>query len=286
MDAQNNLEKCSYQSCPNRGKTEGPSSLLKCARCKTAIYCSKGCQKKHWGLCHKIYCAPPDVIRHEVPELTLSSVQETISTALLLAILSYWKEENTITAIATSLLFVLTSLWNYGAVKKMRQLYSTGVTSQFAPVEWTVTRKMQSSWLNFTCTACATSNKICTKGSPCTRLMWPFHIIWMRMPWSSTSVKTNASSKVVKSMVEVTACLLPQIMFTWRIQKYAMLKAGVSSLAENSLLRIVKSVVVEAMESKGLAGGLKRVDITISNLVHGTNFVGQVVAMGVWECGD
>lgn len=80
MDAQN--ETCSYQSCPNRGKTDqGKSNRLKCARCKTAIYCSKGCQKKHWGLCHKIYCAPPDVIRHEVPDLTLASIQETINRA-------------------------------------------------------------------------------------------------------------------------------------------------------------------------------------------------------------
>lgn len=35
----------------------GPASRLRCARCKTAYYCSRECQKKDWKA-HKLMCAP------------------------------------------------------------------------------------------------------------------------------------------------------------------------------------------------------------------------------------
>ena len=34
-----------------------PAALL-CAKCKSAYYCSKECQKKHWRLSHKQACSP------------------------------------------------------------------------------------------------------------------------------------------------------------------------------------------------------------------------------------
>mmetsp|Transcript_33296 Transcript_33296/g.80521 ORF Transcript_33296/g.80521 Transcript_33296/m.80521 type:complete len:286 (-) Transcript_33296:177-1034(-) len=81
MEAQTNAV-CSYRSCPSRNRVQIRTiKLLTCARCKAAFYCSKECQKKDWGHGHKIYCVPPDVTRHEVPDLSLASVQETIDKA-------------------------------------------------------------------------------------------------------------------------------------------------------------------------------------------------------------
>ena len=81
MDAKKNAV-CSYRSCRSRNTVRiVTSKLLTCAQCETTVYCSKECQKKDWGHQHKIYCVPPDVTRHEVPDLSLASIQETINKA-------------------------------------------------------------------------------------------------------------------------------------------------------------------------------------------------------------
>ena len=36
-----------------------PTRLMICARCKTARYCNRACQKEHWRAGHKMECTPP-----------------------------------------------------------------------------------------------------------------------------------------------------------------------------------------------------------------------------------
>ncbi|KAL4249735.1 MYND-type zinc finger protein samB [Abortiporus biennis] len=47
---------CSEPSCKH---TSDDSKLMKCAKCSTAWYCSKECQRKHWKA-HKGICFEPD----------------------------------------------------------------------------------------------------------------------------------------------------------------------------------------------------------------------------------
>lgn len=46
------IEKCRY--CPNTTGDDG-KALLRCTRCRCAMYCSKECQKADWKA-HKILC--------------------------------------------------------------------------------------------------------------------------------------------------------------------------------------------------------------------------------------
>lgn len=55
-------------------------SLQSCARCKSASYCSKACQKEDWSF-HKHKCQPLDVPRHEVENFTIESIQSAIDAA-------------------------------------------------------------------------------------------------------------------------------------------------------------------------------------------------------------
>jgi hypothetical protein len=43
--------------CEACGKSDDGGGMQRCSRCKTARYCSKECQKAHWGK-HKLSCKP------------------------------------------------------------------------------------------------------------------------------------------------------------------------------------------------------------------------------------
>lgn len=49
-------EETAARSCSSCGTERGSAEQLAlCAGCKTARYCSRGCQKQHWKD-HKLYC--------------------------------------------------------------------------------------------------------------------------------------------------------------------------------------------------------------------------------------
>merc|ERR1719473_389167 len=45
------------KKCEACGKNDPRAKLLACARCKTALYCNRKCQKKHFKT-HKLVCSP------------------------------------------------------------------------------------------------------------------------------------------------------------------------------------------------------------------------------------
>lgn len=48
----------SHRVCFNCGQSESEPALKTCAKCSTALYCSRGCQKAHWKI-HKKECRKP-----------------------------------------------------------------------------------------------------------------------------------------------------------------------------------------------------------------------------------
>ncbi|TRM65157.1 hypothetical protein BD626DRAFT_487883 [Schizophyllum amplum] len=46
---------CAYDECPTRGRLDAPGQA--CSGCRTAYYCSKSCQKRHWQAAHRQSCA-------------------------------------------------------------------------------------------------------------------------------------------------------------------------------------------------------------------------------------
>ena len=47
--------RCSFSKCL-KPETDVPGGLKKCTRCKSALYCSKECQVKHWKM-HRLTCS-------------------------------------------------------------------------------------------------------------------------------------------------------------------------------------------------------------------------------------
>ena len=51
--------RCSNPSCVEREDTLAAGRMLRCSRCKSAVYCSTHCQRTHWRDGHRGECKPP-----------------------------------------------------------------------------------------------------------------------------------------------------------------------------------------------------------------------------------
>ena len=61
------IRRCSNPTCVEREDTIA-GRMLRCSRCKEAVYCSSHCQRTHWRDGHKAKCAPPTKPKPEASE--------------------------------------------------------------------------------------------------------------------------------------------------------------------------------------------------------------------------
>ena len=76
------LQKNKKDDIPVCSNCEGPcqpgGSLRKCARCRLVSYCSKACQKQHWGKGgHSEHCVTPEQRRVVAPSEAKSTTDES-----------------------------------------------------------------------------------------------------------------------------------------------------------------------------------------------------------------
>ncbi|NGX32079.1 MAG: hypothetical protein K1060chlam4_00117 [Candidatus Anoxychlamydiales bacterium] len=69
---------CFWAECPN--EDQASLTLMKCSKCKTALYCSTSCQRKDWSQ-HKIVCVEKNNLQKD--EDILSVVMKQAKKALL-----------------------------------------------------------------------------------------------------------------------------------------------------------------------------------------------------------